>query len=275
MSNNKSESSSYQFTRAWFDFAFENQGKVSGNHTAMYLWLVELNNRMGWAAQFGAPRDQTMAAAGISSPNTYKKVFNDLVEWGFVYVVKESKNQWTANVVALSKIDGALYTALDKARYRHVTEHDTGTMHGTVNINKPLNPKTKKQVNIETIPDEAEAIIEVDADDYAFEDFWNDFDKKVGDKSKIKKKWEKLRKSERLLIKQHLPQYIAAQPNKQYRKNPETYINNKSWNDEIILRHEPAAQQKPTASFEQKQSGVRDLAAKSAEFLRQFGTSND
>ena len=28
--------------------------------------------------------------------------------------------------------------------------------------------------------------------------------------------------------------YKQSQPDKQFRKNPETFLNNKSWNDEII-----------------------------------------
>jgi len=31
-----------------------------------------------------------------------------------------------------------------------------------------------------------------------------------------------------------IPLYIKERPNKQYRKNPETFLRNKSWNDEII-----------------------------------------
>lgn len=33
---------------------------------------------------------------------------------------------------------------------------------------------------------------------------------------------------------QHLEVYIKATPDKQYRKHPMTYLNNKSWNDEVI-----------------------------------------
>lgn len=33
-----------------------------------------------------------------------------------------------------------------------------------------------------------------------------------------------------------LPNYIAATPDKQYRKNPDTYLNNKSWQDEILIQ---------------------------------------
>ncbi len=69
---------------------------------------------------------------------------------------------------------------------------------------------------------------------YAFENFWNDYDKKVGDRKKIEKKYNSISENDRLLIKEHIPKYKESQPEKQFRKNPETYLNQKSWNDEII-----------------------------------------
>ena len=68
-----------------------------------------------------------------------------------------------------------------------------------------------------------------------FDDFWNLYDKKRGDKDKIEKKWQSLKDSEREAIMNHLPLYKKSQPNKKYRKDPSTYLNNKSWNDEIIF----------------------------------------
>jgi len=69
-----------------------------------------------------------------------------------------------------------------------------------------------------------------------FEIFWNAYDKKVGDKKKLKKKWDKLKEEEQAKALKHIELYKQSQPDKQYRKNPETYINNKSWNDEIIFK---------------------------------------
>lgn len=69
---------------------------------------------------------------------------------------------------------------------------------------------------------------------YPFEEFWNDYDKKVGDKDKIQKKWNNVSDDDRKLIKEYLPKYKLAQPDKKFRKNPDTFLNNKSWNDEII-----------------------------------------
>lgn len=69
-----------------------------------------------------------------------------------------------------------------------------------------------------------------------FEFFWNDYDKKVGDKKKLIKKWNNLTDLEREQIMEYIPLYKEAVPDKQFRKNPETFFNNKSWLDEIVKR---------------------------------------
>lgn len=68
----------------------------------------------------------------------------------------------------------------------------------------------------------------------SFDDFWNLYNKKVGEKGKLKKKWEALKPEERLQIMKYIPEYKISKPDKQYRKDPTTFFNNKSWNDEII-----------------------------------------
>ena len=69
-----------------------------------------------------------------------------------------------------------------------------------------------------------------------FEWFWNEYDKKIGEKQKLKKKWNKLTDEERQNAMNYLELYKQSVPDKQFRKNPETFLNNKSWNDEIINR---------------------------------------
>ena len=69
-----------------------------------------------------------------------------------------------------------------------------------------------------------------------FEWFWVEYDKKIGDKQKLKKKWNKLTDEERQNAMNYLELYKQSVPDKQFRKNPETFLNNKSWNDEIINR---------------------------------------
>ena len=71
-------------------------------------------------------------------------------------------------------------------------------------------------------------------EDLSFEHVWNLYQKKRGDKAKPKKKWEKLSVADRQAALRHIPLYVASTPDKQYRKDFGTYINNSSWNDEII-----------------------------------------
>ena len=90
-----------------------------------------------------------------------------------------------------------------------------------------------------------------------FEWFWNEYDKKVGDKQKLKKKWNKLTDEERQNAMNYLELYKQSVPDKQFRKNPETFLNNKSWNDEII-RTTPNIGRKLTYS-EQQASNLWNL----------------
>lgn len=68
----------------------------------------------------------------------------------------------------------------------------------------------------------------------SFNSWWDLYDKKVGSKTKLESKWNKLTDDQRTQAIKHTKEYIIAQPDKQYRKNPDTYFNNESFYDEII-----------------------------------------
>lgn len=68
---------------------------------------------------------------------------------------------------------------------------------------------------------------------YPFDDFWKLYDKKI-DRPKCESKWNRLKIKEREEIMTHVPKYKISQPDKQFRKNPMTYLNSKSWENEII-----------------------------------------
>ncbi len=70
-------------------------------------------------------------------------------------------------------------------------------------------------------------------DEIPFEVFWDAYAKKVN-KPKSKELWDRLCEEYRVAILKHIPLYKEAQPNKRWRLNPTTYLNNKSWEDEII-----------------------------------------
>jgi hypothetical protein len=83
--------------------------------------------------------------------------------------------------------------------------------------NKEINIKVNKKVN--NVSDR-------------FDEFWELYEKKVG-KEKAKSKWIKLKENEKEKCLLSIPSYKIARPNPVYRKDPERYLSNKVWEDEI------------------------------------------
>lgn len=109
----------YDLSRSFWDFTFENSEKVKPNHIAMYFFAIEHCNRLGWKKTFGFPTSMVMDAIGLKSYNTYSKTLQDLVDFGFIKMIEKSKNQYSSNIIALSKNNKAQYKALDKAIIAH------------------------------------------------------------------------------------------------------------------------------------------------------------
>ena len=138
---------SYELSRKWFDFCFQNPEKIKPNHTALYFFCVEHCNRLGWKEKFGLPTTMVKDAIGIRSYNTYINTLNDLVEFGFIELIEKSKNQYSSNIIALSNYNKALGKALDKALSKHSTKHS----QSTASINKQTNKQTIKQIKPQTL----------------------------------------------------------------------------------------------------------------------------
>ena len=66
-----------------------------------------------------------------------------------------------------------------------------------------------------------------------FDEFYQLYDKKI-DRHKADSKWKLLTDKEREKIIEILPDYVQANPDKKYRKNPTTFLNGRCWEDEII-----------------------------------------
>ena len=88
-----------------------------------------------------------------------------------------------------------------------------------------------------------------------FDIFWNLYDKKV-DKEKSILKWNKLTNEERKLVIHHIPKYKISQPDKQFRKDPQAYLNSKSFNNEIINHNGKANGTYNNKAFNSKQEGI-------------------
>ena len=69
--------------------------------------------------------------------------------------------------------------------------------------------------------------------EFSFENVWELYERK-GNKKTSKAKWDRLSNTNKALALKHIPGYVGATPDKQYRKNFETYLNQEVWNDTIM-----------------------------------------
>lgn len=91
----------------------------------------------------------------------------------------------------------------------------------------------------------------------SFDDFWNAYDKKV-ERAETEKKWLKLTQAEKEKIMIHVARYVVATPNQQYRKNPTTYLNQKTYLDEIVIPQQNGnASTKTTAADRHRESVIK------------------
>lgn len=164
----------YDLSRSFWDFTFENPDQVKTTHIAIFFFAVEHCNRLGWKEKFGLPTSMVKEAIGLKSYNTYKKHFDDLVEWGFFIVKEYSKNQHSSNIIALSKNDKAHNKALDRANSRRPIKKDESTSESTIQSTGESTGSINKPVTIEPTTTEAAAENEVNV--YAnIEGFKNNF----------------------------------------------------------------------------------------------------
>lgn len=147
----------YDLTRNWYSYKFENVGIVKPCHSDMYFYIVDLWNRLGQKENIGLPTSVTMECLGIGSYNTYKKTLQDLIDFGFIKLIKESKNQHHSKVIAISKNDKATDKALDKANIKATDKAiDKPTDKPLDTINKQKNKGIIKQKNNITISNDYE-----------------------------------------------------------------------------------------------------------------------
>lgn len=133
----------YELSRNWFDWCFENPELISPNHTAMYFFIIEHCNRLGWKEKFGLPTEMTKDAIGIKNYKTFANTFHDLINWGFVRLIQKSKNQYSANIIALVENTKANTKALYKASLKHTSKQ----VQSIVDIDKLNNQTTIEQNN--------------------------------------------------------------------------------------------------------------------------------
>ena len=93
-------------------------------------------------------------------------------------------------------------------------------------------------------------------DEYTFDRAWNLYEKKVGCKSKLEKKWNSMSQKDRKAAIEYIPLYVIATEDKKYRKNFQTFLNQRGWEDELI------GATPPPAVINEQPSDISQLIAK-------------
>jgi hypothetical protein len=199
----------FALIRNWFDWCFENPEKINPNHTALYFFCIEHCNRLGWKEKFGLPTSMAKEAIGIRNFRTYKKALTDLVDFGFIKMIEISKNQYSSNIIAIVQNTKAHTKALTKASTKHIQKQSKSIDSIDIPITKYQLPNT-----------------------ISFNVFWDLYDKKE-QKDSCEKKWNALDLATQEKIILVLPDYVKWKNEKQYRPNPQTFLNQKRWLDEI------------------------------------------
>jgi len=110
--------------------------------------------------------------------------------------------------------------------------------------NKSLEQKNERPFNDRSTTDEQSKVKESkvkgskvkESINIPFSEFWDLYDKKVGDKNKCEKKWKSLKPGTREKIMEVLPDWKKQITDKQFQPYPQTYLNQERWNDEIIKK---------------------------------------
>ncbi len=170
---------------------------------------------------------QTLSTDGKES---VRSAFDELVQAGFIV----SKRQ----VDEHNRFTGRNHTLYDtpqtKTPIAGFPLSEKPSAEKPTSENPPL-LNTKQYTNDNVLNTERLNKGTLDFSENEFEKFWNQYDKKVG-RDEALKAWKKLKKSDIEEMFSKIDAYVASKPDKVYRPNPSTFLNQKKWNDELIAR---------------------------------------
>jgi hypothetical protein len=207
---------------------------ISHAEVDLYFYLLNEANELRWKIWFSHPTRLICASLGMSN-KVLSDCRNRLKQKGLINYKEGSRAQ--AAQYEIINICVSVGNELGN-KLGNVIGNINGNKLGNVigNISGEQSEVTHSiQDKLNETKQEKEILHKIDKIvNITFDAFWNHYDKKVGMPKKCKLKWDALTDFERTKAMEHISSYKTAQPDKQFRKNPETYLNNKSFNDEII-----------------------------------------
>jgi hypothetical protein len=135
----------------------------------------------------------------------------DLKDWEVTIGKRSEAGKASAEAKKLAKL---IQQTSTKSTSVESVQHTSTKSTDNVNVNVNVNVINNKEV--------------------LFNRFWDLYSKKVGRKDCLNK-FMKLSINDIEKIIQSVPKYVLSTPDEKFRKNPETYLNGRHWEDEIEL----------------------------------------
>jgi len=195
-----------------------------------FLYLMT-NSKTSQIGIYELPKSIIQFETGYNR-DTVDKLLNKFIDYGKIKYDQTTKEVMLTNWLKYNYSNSPKVISCMEKELRNVKSNSLKKEFDTLCIQYQYSIHTQTQEEQEEEQEEEET------PENDFEKFWNLYDKK-NDKKNCLKKWEKIKKADKEMIFKTLPTYIKSTPDKQYRKNPLTYLNRESWNDEIIANNKP------------------------------------
>ncbi|SFP79364.1 hypothetical protein [Hymenobacter arizonensis] len=208
----------------------------------LFFELVAMCNDEGWPAEFSAKNSVLTSALGCSEKAIIKCRLT-LKKAGLIDYTEGQNRRPTAYRFCLAK--GLPEVSVPNTKHlpeglpqvsvqaeEHSKHLPEGLPEGLPEVSPYIEQtKTKTNTARRAVSAENSASKNDVENDVPFEPFWDAFAKKV-DTVKSRKAWDKLTPAQRLEAFAKVPAYVAATPERRYRKNPLTWLNGECWRDE-------------------------------------------
>ena len=217
----------------------------------LFFELVAICNDEGWPADFSASNGVLQAALGCSEQGLINARLrlqkagliafvsgNRRIPTSYRFTVQGSTqlshstpkdSSESSTQFSQTTADGSTQGSTELSHSG--PEDGNGSSEGSTQGSTEFSPykeqtKTKRKDSSITSKNEVDKSI-------PFEAFWEAYGKKVG-RHKSVERWKQLTPDEQAAALAHAPLFAAATPDKQFRKDPLTYLNGKCWLDEEL-----------------------------------------
>lgn len=146
-----------------------------------------------------------------------------LIDGGYIKVTKDN--------VSIAFLDEQIQE-LSEQRNKRV---EAGRKGGQASVKQRLS-NAKPKVKHKDIDKDIEVDKEKEELITVFDIFWKSYDYNVGLRQ-VQDEWTQITRdmpNEIPKILEHVPKYVASKPDKKYRKNPENYLKERVWMDDIV-----------------------------------------